>query len=137
MFESQAPQPFTSPFTGRPIIEWIDSEIALHDAEGTSVGNVVEINPDFVVTYANTGFLGLGEPRVYFVPRDFIGRIDEDNWYLTISDEQMESMGWRSAPGASPWSDEWEADRMAYDLHPWRGQTRVRRYAEAEVSPAT
>ena len=32
-----------SPFTGRPIIEWIDDEIELHDADGDEIGNVVEI----------------------------------------------------------------------------------------------
>jgi len=123
-----------SPFTGRPIIEWIDDEIGLHDTDGDDIGNVVEINPDFVVTYANTGFLGLGEPRVYFVPRQFIGRMDDDDWYLTIDKDQIETMNWRGAPGVSPWSDEWEEGRMAYDLHPWRGQTRVRRYEENDVT---
>jgi hypothetical protein len=127
-------QPFTSPFTGRPVIEWIDSELALHDSEGSDVGNVVEINPDFVVTYANAGFLGLGEPRVYFIPREFIGRIENDDWYLTVDKDQLEAMGWRAAPNTSPWSDDWSEGEMAYDLHPWRGQTRVRRYEESTLS---
>ena len=127
-------QPFTSPFTGRPVIEWIDSELALHDSEGSDVGNVVEINPDFVVTYANAGFLGLGEPRVYFIPREFIGRIENDDWYLTVDKDQLEAMGWRAAPNTSPWSDDWAEGEMAYDLHPWRGQTRVRRYEESTLS---
>ena len=30
---------------------------------------MVEVNPDFIVTYANTGFLGLGETQVYYIPR--------------------------------------------------------------------
>jgi hypothetical protein len=128
------PEQYTSPFTGRPVIEWLDSEIELHDTGGDEIGNVVEVNPDFIVTYANTGFLGLGEPRVYFVPREFVARMDADDWYLTIDADQIESMDWRTAPGTSPWSDEWAAGRMAYDLNPWRGQTRVRRYDETEVT---
>jgi len=123
-----------SPFTGRPVIEWIDSEIELHDAAGDEIGDIVEINPDFVVTYANTGFLGLGEPRIYFVPRESIARMDDNDWYLTIDKDQIEAMNWRGAPGVSPWSDEWAEGRMAYDLHPWRGQTRVRRYEETDLT---
>ncbi len=126
-----------SPFTGRPIIEWIDDEIELHDADGDEIGNVVEINPDFIVTYANTGFLGLGEPRVYFIPRESVARMDEDDWYLNIDQDQIEAMNWRGAPGVSPWSADWTEGSRAYDLHPWRGQTRVRRYEDIEGTAGT
>ena len=120
----------TSPFTGRPIIEWIDNEIELRDAAGREIGTVVEVNPDFVVTYANTGFLGLGEARVYYVPHEFIGRSDGNDWYLTVDYDQVDAVSWRVPPGASPWSDDWTQEQLAYDLHPWHGQTRVRRYEE-------
>ena len=122
-----------SRFTGQPIIEWIDAEMELHDASGDEIGDIVEVNPDFVVTYANAGFLGLGEPRVYFVPRESIARMDENVWYLTIDKDQVESMNWSGAPEVSPWSDDWAADNRVYDLHPWRGRTRVRRYEEAAL----
>lgn len=127
-------QAFASPNFGRPLIEWIDTEIALHDSNSRDIGNIVEINPDFIVTYAASGFLGLGEPRVYFVPREFIGRIEEDDWYLTIDNEQIEAMSWTTAPDTSPWSDDWTGDQKAYDLHPWQGQTRIRRYEEPALT---
>ena len=127
-------EPFASPNVGRPMIEWIDSEIALHDSNAHEIGNIVEVNPDFVVTYANSALLGMGEPRVYFVPREFIGRIEEDDWYLTIDNAQIELMSWATAPDTSPWSDDWTADQKAYDLHPWRGQTRIRRYEEPTLT---
>ena len=37
-------QQTTSPYTGRPITEWYDYEIELHDADGDEIGNVVEVN---------------------------------------------------------------------------------------------
>jgi hypothetical protein len=125
-----------SPFTGRPVIEWIDDEIELHDTDGDEIGNVVEVNPDFIVTYANTGFLGLGEPRGYYIPRDNISRMDDDDWFLNIDQDQIEAMSWRIPPDASPWSDEWTQEQLAYDLHPWRGQTRVRRYEDIDTTDA-
>ncbi len=117
-----------SPYTGRPISEWIDQEIQLHDVDGDDIGNVVEINPDFIVAQANTGFLGLGEPRTYFVPRSYIAREEGDDWYLSIDGEQIESMNWTNAPAESAWSQEWSEGSL--DTNTGRGQTRLRRYEE-------
>ena len=50
---------------------------------------------------AETGFLGLGEPRNYFIPRGYIAREDEDDWYLSIDKDQIESMNWTNAPTKS------------------------------------
>ena len=118
----------TSPYTGRPIVDWYDYEIKLHDNDGDDIGNVVEVNPDFVVVEANTGFLGLGEPRTYFIPRSEIAREDEDDWYLTIDKDEIESRGWTGAPTDSEWSGDWSQDTMPkYDDN---GRTRLRRYEE-------
>jgi len=118
----------TSPYTGRPIVDWYDYEIKLYDNDGDDIGNVVEVNPDFVVVEANTGFLGLGEPRTYFVPRSEVAREEEDHWYLTIDKDEIESRGWTGAPTDSEWSGDWSSDtKTQYDD---RGRTRLRRYEE-------
>jgi uncharacterized protein (TIGR02271 family) len=118
----------TSPYTGRQIEEWYDYEIKLHDADGDDIGNVVEVNPDFIVCEATTGFLGLGEPRVYFIPRDQVQREDEDDWYLEIDKDEIESMNWQGAPRDSAWSSEWTEDRQLTEND--RRATRLRRYEE-------
>ena len=117
-----------SPYTGRPISEWLDEEIELHDADGDEIGNVVEINPDFVVAQATTGFLGLGEPRTYFVPRSYVAREDGDDWYLSIDKDEIESMSWTQAPAESAWAQDWQEGKL--DANTGRGQTRLRRYEE-------
>jgi len=117
-----------SQYTGRPIAEWLDQDIELHDADGDDIGNVVEINPDFIVVEATTGFLGLGEPRVYFVPRNHIAREDDDDWYLSIDKDQIESMSWHQAPAQSAWSQDWQSGRAMQEIG--TGRTRLRRYEE-------
>ena len=119
----------TSPYTGRPIVDWYDYEIELHDADGDEIGDVVEVNPDFVVVQAQTGFLGLGEPRIYFVPRDHIQREDEDDWYVSIDKDEFESRGWTTAPAGSQFSREWAEGRIP-DHWENRDRTRLVRYEE-------
>ena len=125
-----------SPYTGRPVIEWQD-EIELHDHEGGAIGNVVEVNPDFVVVYANTGFLGLGEPKIYFIPRKYVAEREADDWYLTVDKDQFAAMGWNELPVGSPWNDEWADSGSAYLSRPWRGQTRFRRYDTTDTTGTT
>ena len=118
----------TSPYTGRQIVDYYDYEIKLHDNDGDDIGNVVEVNPDFVVVQANTGFLGLGEPRTYFVPRSEIAREDEDDWFLTIDKDEVEARGWTGAPTESEWSGDWsQGTAPKFDDN---GRTRLRRYEE-------
>jgi uncharacterized protein (TIGR02271 family) len=115
-----------SPYTGRPISEWLDEEIELHDADGDEIGNIVEINPDFLVVQVPSGFLGLGEPRNYYVPRSYVAREDGDDWYLSVDKDEIESMTWGNPPTESAWSNEWNEGRMMSG----RGQTLLRRYEE-------
>jgi uncharacterized protein (TIGR02271 family) len=124
-----------SPYTGRPITEFLDQEIELHDADGDEIGNVVEINPDFLVVQTSTGFLGLGEPRNYFVPRSYVSREEGDDWYLSIDKDQLESMNWGSAPTDSAWAADYSegAELQATDTdtsYERQGGTRMRRYEE-------
>jgi uncharacterized protein (TIGR02271 family) len=117
-----------SPYTGRTISEWLDEDIELHDVDGDEVGNVVEINPDFIVAQTNTGFLGLGEPKIWYIPHQYVTRKDDDDWYLSIDKDQLESMNWSGAPADSEWSTDWNEGRLTADEG--RGQTRIRRYEE-------
>jgi uncharacterized protein (TIGR02271 family) len=118
----------TSPYTGRPISEWLDEDIELHDADGDEIGNVVEINPDFIVAQTSSGFLGLGEPKLYYIPRTYVAREEGDDWYLSVDKDELESMQWNDAPTESEWSNEWREGTVNADTG--RGQTRIRRYEE-------
>ncbi len=117
----------TSPYTGRPVDEWLTEEIELHDSDGDEIGKVVEINPDFIVAESDGGFLGLGEKRVYYIPRDQVTREDEDDWYLAVDKDQLEAMGWTQAPTQSAWSQDYQS---GYENVDRRGGTRIRRYEE-------
>jgi len=119
----------TSPYTGRPVTEWMDEEIELHDSNGDEIGNVVEINPDFLVVQAQTGFLGLGEPRYYYIPRSYVAREEGDEWYLSVDKDQFESSEWQQPPTSSAFATDWQEEGQAtQDMG--RGQTRLRRYEE-------
>lgn len=120
----------TSPYTGRPIAEWLDEDVELHDADGDKIGNVVEINPDFIVAESDGGFLGLGERRVYFVPRSYVDRQEGDDWYMSIDKDQVEQMDWRQAPSDSAWASEWTQGEASLDAMERREGTRIRRYEE-------
>ena len=116
-----------SPYTGRPVDEWLTQEIELHDADGDEIGKVVEINPDFIVAESDGGFLGLGERRTYYIPRDQVMREEDDDWYLSVDKDDIEAMGWTQAPSQSAWSQDYEAGAETTER---RGGTRIRRYEE-------
>ncbi|HUR15692.1 MAG TPA: YsnF/AvaK domain-containing protein [Candidatus Limnocylindrales bacterium] len=118
----------TSPYTGRPISEWLDEDIELHDMDGDEIGHVVEINPDFIVAQTSSGFLGLGEPKLYYIPRSSVAREEGDDWYLSIGKDEIESQQWNDAPTESAWSSDWRDGQLTADEG--RGQTRIRRYEE-------
>jgi uncharacterized protein (TIGR02271 family) len=120
----------TSPYTGRPVVDWYDYEIKLRDADGDKIGDVVEVNPDFIVCESDGGFLGLGERRRYFVPRNYISREDRDDWYLSVDKDQIESMNWTNTPTNSAWGSEWSTGDYSGDTTNAEGRTRLRRYEE-------
>ncbi len=117
-----------SPYTGNEIVESYDYEIKLHDADGDDIGNVVEVNPEFIVAQTTTGFLGLGEAKLYFIPRDQVQREDEDDWYLGVDKDELESMQWAAAPSGSRYADEWAGGQQTEIERSDR--TRLRRYEE-------
>jgi len=117
--------------------EYLQDDIKLQDANGDKVGDVVEVNPDFIVVEAASGFLGLGEKRYYFVPRSYISREDSDTWFLSIGKDQIESMNWTTAPTGSQWSNDWRTgeytgttDQTTGQTDTTQGRTRLRRYEE-------
>jgi uncharacterized protein (TIGR02271 family) len=132
----------TSPITGRPIVDWFDEPYTLRDADGDKIGDIVEVNPDFSVAETDGGFLGLGERRRYFIPRNYIQSSDGSDWYLSIDKDQIENMNWSNAPTESTWgTEEWQrryASGWASEATPREGEGRMRmlRYEE-QLQPQT
>lgn len=128
--------------------EWLDDDIELKDSDGDKIGNVVEVNPDFIVVQAQSGFLGLGEPKNYFIPREYVSSEDDDEWTLSIDKDEIGSQNWTNAPSQSAWSNDWQSGQytgdygqMSGDMGTDRqsmtqgttdaqGRTRLRRYEE-------
>jgi uncharacterized protein (TIGR02271 family) len=139
---------YVSPYTGRPVTEWLDDDLELHDSNGDKIGNIVEVNPDFIVAQASSGFLGLGEPKNYFIPRSYVDREDGNDWYLSVDKDQIGNENWTNAPTTSAWSSDWQsgeytgeydADSSAnagetnttdYNATADQNRTRLRRYEE-------
>src|SRR4051812_34418277 len=120
----------TSPYSGRPIEDSYDYEIKLHDVDGDKIGDVVEVNPDFIVCETTGGFLGLGEDRRYFIPRNYVAREDQEDWYLSVDKDQIESMNWTNAPTTSQYGGGWTGGAYAGDPTDAEGRTRLRRYED-------
>lgn len=109
-------QPTTSPYSGLPIVEWFDEKITLRDVSGDKIGELVEINPDYLIAESDGGFLGLGERHHYYVPRHYVAREDGGDWYLSASKSEIESLDWRQPPAQSSYAGgDWrqEADTQA------------------------
>ena len=119
-----------SSYSERPVDEWLTEDLRLRDAEGDDVGSVLEINPDFIAAEAGSGFLGLGERRLHYVPRDQVSLADDGHWYLAIERDQLEWAGWTQPPAGSAWSHEQEnAAPVRHD-----GGTRIRAYELAQAT---
>jgi uncharacterized protein (TIGR02271 family) len=118
----------TSQYTGRPIVDWLDHRITLRDVDGDKVGDVVEVNPDFLIAETDGGFLGLGEHELYYVPRQYVAREDTEDWFLSITKDQARDLDWREAPAQSSytggdWRAEYDADTSVRDGD--TGRTRL------------
>jgi len=94
----------TSPYTGRPIVEWFDEKILLRDVNGDKIGELVEINPDFLIAESDGGFLGLGERNTYYVPRQYVNREEGTDWYVSVTKEQAKDLDWSQAPTQSSYA---------------------------------
>jgi uncharacterized protein (TIGR02271 family) len=104
-------QTTTSPYSGRPVVEWFDEKITLRDVNGDKVGEVVEINPDFLIAESDGGFLGLGERHHYYVPRSYITREETSDWYLSVTKDEAKDLDWRQSPQESSYTGgDWRAE---------------------------
>jgi uncharacterized protein (TIGR02271 family) len=121
----------TSPYTGRPIVDWFDEPYTLRDRDGDKVGDILEVNPDFIVAQSDGGFLGLGERRTYYIPRSYLTSTDGTDWYLNLDKDVVEDMNWTTAPTESRWSnDQWQAEYGYSDQAPHEGAMRMIRFEE-------
>ena len=123
----------TSPYTGRPIVDWYDEKITLRDVNGDKIGDVVEINPDYLIVESDGGFLGLGERHIYYVPRSYVARDEGAERYLSVTKDQAEALDWREPPADSQWAgsdrqQELRTDYPDYDQRP--DATRLVRWEE-------
>jgi len=101
----------TSPYSGRPIVDWYDEKITLRDTQGDKIGEVVEVNPDFLIVESDGGFLGLGERHHYYVPRDYVTSEEGADWSVSVSKDQATSMDWQKPPEASSYAGgDWRAE---------------------------
>jgi len=130
----------TSPYTGRPISEWIDP-IRLEDVNGEKVGEIVEVNPDFVVVKEGHW---LAEDEYYYVPRAQVTEGPEA-WSLTIDKDDLDatwSRQWAQPPQESTWSQDTYRSGQPIESYgtgdEGAGRTRLRRYEEqlqAQTTP--
>lgn len=122
-----------SPYSGRPIVDRADRVFELRDVDGDKVGNILELNPDFLIVEDDGGWFG--EDRTYYVPRSAV-REDGDEWYLSIDKDELQGQGWSEAPTDSSWAtNQAETTEQAgmndqTDGREERGGTRIRRYEE-------
>jgi len=131
---------YTSPYTGRPVSEWIDP-IRLVDIEGDKVGEIVEINPDFVVVKEGHW---LADDEYYYVPRNQVTEGSE-SWSLTMDKDDLEknySGQWAQPPQDSAWSQDTYRSGQPIESYgtgdEQAGRTRLRRYEEqlqAQTTP--
>jgi len=117
-----------------PIVDWADRTYTLRDAAGDKIGDIIEVNPDYVIAESDGGFLGLGEHRRYYVPRAAVREMDDTDWYLSITKDQVESQGWTNPPAQSQFATtDWRSQAGIDDsVIPTTdtGRTRLVRYEE-------
>jgi uncharacterized protein (TIGR02271 family) len=97
--------------------EWADQLYELRDIDGNKIGDVIEVNPDYLVAESDGGFLGLGERRRYYVPIPLINRDPEGHYRVSIAKDDVDSMAWGQAPSDSSWATTEARDRLRSD-HP-------------------
>jgi uncharacterized protein (TIGR02271 family) len=133
-----------SPYSGQQVVDVLDETYELHDTDGDKIGDIIEINPEFLVVRTGGGLFG-GDERMYYVPRRAIAREDGDDWYLGIDKSELDNMAWDRPPTSSEWSlgqdrsaeQDWQAEQTSTETPPTatssgddRTGTRIRRYEE-------
>lgn len=88
-----------------PGVDWSEQGYELYDAAGDRVGDIIEVNPDFLVVQYEKGLLemlGLDDPSIMYVPRSAIAREDGERWYLNIDKDRLEEQRtWTERPEGS------------------------------------
>ena len=95
-----------SDYSGRPIVGYAEDQYTLKDSDGDEIGDIVEVNPDFIIVESSGGFLGLGEQRTYYVPRSAISREEGTDWYANVRKDDLDTMGWTDAPSGSSYAQQ-------------------------------
>jgi uncharacterized protein (TIGR02271 family) len=88
-----------SPFSGRPVVDWLEDDYHLRDSTGDELGDILEINPDFIVVEGGGGLLS--SKQTWYVPRADIMREDGTDWYLGITRDEFEARDWSVPPAQS------------------------------------
>jgi uncharacterized protein (TIGR02271 family) len=118
-----------SPYSGRPIVDWFDESYRLVDVDGDTVGDIVEVNPEFVIVQTDGGFLGLGERQTYYIPRTYIAQEEGRDWALSIDKDEIGSATFTSPPADSRYADWQQTDRSEGGVEA-QGRTRMVRFEE-------
>jgi uncharacterized protein (TIGR02271 family) len=88
-----------SPYSGRPVVDWLEDDYHLRDSTGDEIGDILEINPDFIVVEGGGGLLS--SKQTWYVPRPDIMREDGTDWYLGITKDEFEARDWSVPPARS------------------------------------
>ena len=123
---------------GAAVFEWADRLYELRDIDGNKIGDVVEVNPDYLVAESDGGFLGLGERRRYYVPMANTDRDPKGHYRVSIIKDDAPAMAWGQPPTGATWSSPaWRtrlrADYPAYDEER-SDATRLIRWADESLT---
>jgi hypothetical protein len=104
----------------RPKVEWADELYELRDVTGDRVGDVIEVNPDYLVVESEGGSLTVGQHRRYYVPMASVER-HAGGYHLSIGRDEVDRMAWGQPPEGSAWAGaEWQtrlrSDHPDYDV---------------------
>jgi uncharacterized protein (TIGR02271 family) len=92
-----------------PMVDWSEQGYELYDADGDKIGDIVEVNPDYLVVEYEKGLLemlGLEDPSTMYVPRSAIAREDGERWFLNIEKDRLEEQRtWTERPAGSRYGD--------------------------------
>jgi uncharacterized protein (TIGR02271 family) len=120
-----------------PTVDWSEQGYELYDADGDKVGDIIEVNPDYLLVQYEKGLLemlGLEDPSTMYVPRSAIAREDGERWFLNIEKDRLEEQqAWTEHPAGSRYGEYCApADAEEYRATDEGGSRRTRlvRYEE-------
>jgi hypothetical protein len=112
----------------RPIIEWHAESYTLRDKDGRRIGDILEVNPEFIVAKSGSWF-GSGRSHVHYVPRTCVADAVGSDWRLSVSSDELEALGFLLPPTGSPFTtDLWQSRDGGVIEFPSQGRMRVIRF---------